>query len=97
MKIQMIDRDMHIFADNQNWTLKDVETLEKDFNVYYNLGGVMAIRKIERNKHNPLLQIGIEDDGHIAFRENRSVSFDAFWAQDLIKVLNRAINSDSKQ
>ena len=77
-----------IEASEQYWPDEDLEWLKKH-NIYYNKG-TFAIKVIDRGKSNPLLQIGIEDDGYLHFKE--SLKFDAGWADDLKNVLDMAIN-----
>lgn len=88
MKVNQVDRDLIFIADDQEWTDEDVYILENEYNVYYDKG-VIAVRKIERDGMNPIIQVSVEDDGFIQFREGHTLEIDSYWVSDLINVLKR--------
>ena len=83
-----------IAAHNQHWTTDDCKRLREEENIVYNKG-VVAIEIIPRKNSNPLLKIGIEDDGFISFGHD-DLTIDAHWANDLIKTATDALKLTGK-
>lgn len=94
-KIHKDDSHTWVVADNQCFTLQDIERLQSE-NIFY-ARGVFAIMVKERKQVNsPLFILGHEDDGTIHFDEE-GVKFDSFWANDLIKVVNMAMEQKEEK
>ena len=81
-----------IIAENQHWTDEDCKRLLKEENIVYRKG-VFAVEIIPRKFSKPLLKLGMEDDGIISFG-NDDITFDASWAEDLIKTVTEAAMKD---
>ena len=79
-----------VVSKNSNgmWFERDFENLKKD-GVYFS-GGSIAVLKEERLNNNPLLTVGIEDDGRISFG-NSNLHIDSRWGKDLIRNVSDAI------
>ena len=48
--------------------------------------GVFGIQIIPRENYNPIIKLGMEDDGTIFFHD-KSPEFDSYWLDSLIKLL----------
>ena len=92
--IKQINNRKIIIAKNQRWTDNDCKRLCEEENIIFNKG-VIAVEIIPRLHSNPLLRIGIEDDGIISFGAD-DLTIDASFGKDLIKCTEDAIKTIEK-
>ena len=85
-----MDNEYRIKAPNQVWTDELISKMEEDDNVIYHKG-VFGIRIIPRISNNPLFVLLNEDDGYLSTNHHPfPETFDMYWADDLISVLEDA-------
>lgn len=85
-----MDNEYRMEAPNQVWTNELISKMRKQDNVIYHKG-VFGIRIIPRISNNPLFILLHEDDGFLSTNHHPfPETFDMYWADDLISVLEDA-------
>lgn len=82
--------ELYVSAEEQEWHNPTAQIELRKLDVFFSSCGVLPVRLIERASHNPMIQIGTEDDGTAVFNDS-SPCFDIYWARHLISDLEDAI------
>ena len=83
------------YDTNQEFTDEDVKEMWEKYKVIYDPEGCFALRLLpSQGNRNPLFQIVAEDDGCIKFYNdpNKGFVFDSGWAENIIDIIQKAID-----
>lgn len=97
------DDKWYFSAYDQRWDDATLKELWEKHNIIFmpdRKDAVHAVMIIEREGENPLIAIGVEDDGTLYFDRSNGTfkpAFDAYWIDSLVRTLLKAKSSIEKK